>query len=59
MLNEELKYEENIHFQLKMKNIFVQDNETTLKTIKVKDKINECETTLSIIPNGLAWRLQL
>ena len=24
----------------------------------MKDKINECETALSVIQRGLAWRLQ-
>ena len=41
-------------FQLKMKSLLVLDNTTTLNISKVKDKIKECRTTLSVIPSGLA-----
>ena len=45
-------------FYLKCKTLLVLDNATTQKTSKVKDKIKECETELSVIPNSLTWRLQ-
>ena len=35
------------------------DNATTHKTIKVKDKIKECETALSVISSDLIWKLQV
>ena len=35
------------------------DNATTHKTIKVRDKIKECETVLSRISSGLIWKLQV
>ena len=40
-------------FQLKMKKLLLLDNATTHKTSKIKDKINECETALSVIPSDL------
>ena len=36
-----------------MKKILVLSNSTPHKTSKMKDKIKECETVLSVIPNGL------
>ena len=44
---------------LKWKTLLVIYNVITHNTSKVKDKIKKCEITLSIIPNGLTWRLQL
>ena len=35
------------------------DNATTHKTIKVKDKIKECKTELSVISSGLIQKLQV
>ena len=44
---------------MRKKKLLVIVNATTHKTGKVYDKINECETALSVIPNGLIYRLQL
>ena len=41
-----------------MKTLLALDNVTTHKTSKVKDKMNECETALSVIPSALTWRPQ-
>ena len=43
---------------LKWETLLVLDNATTHKTSKVKDKIKECETALSLIPRDLTRRLQ-
>ena len=45
-------------FNLEWKTLLVLDNLITQKIIKVKDKIKEYENSLSIIPSGIAWRLQ-
>ena len=45
-------------FNLKWKTLLILDNVTTHKTSKVKDKIKECETALSVTPSSLAWRQQ-
>ena len=45
-------------FNIKWKTLLVLDNATNHKTSKVKDKIKECETALSVIPSGLTWRLR-
>ena len=41
-----------------MKTLLVLDNATANKTSKVKDKIKECETELSVTSSSLAWRPQ-
>ena len=38
--------------------MLVLDNATTHNTNKVKDKIKECETYVSMIPSGLTLKLQ-
>ena len=41
-----------------MKSLLVLDYVTTQNTSKIKDKIKKCKTALSVIPSGLAQRLQ-
>ena len=53
-----LKYGETIYFLLKILKLLVLNNATTHKTSKVNDRIKECETALSVIPNDLKWRLR-
>ena len=36
----------------------VLNNAITHKPSKVKDKTKKCETSFSIMPSGLTWRLQ-
>ena len=43
---------------LKWKTLLVLHNATTHKTSRVKDKVKECETALSVIPSDLTWRFQ-
>ena len=38
--------------------MLVLDNATTHNSNKVKEKIKECETYVSMIPSGLTWKLQ-
>ena len=45
-------------FNLKWKSLLVLSNATTHKKSIAKDKINECESALSVMPSDLAWRLQ-
>ena len=45
-------------FNLKWETLLVLDNATTYNTNKVKEKIKECETYVSMIPGGLTWKLQ-
>ena len=41
-----------------MKKTISSDNATTHKISKVRDKIKENKTALSLISNGLTWRIQ-
>ena len=41
-----------------MNTLLVLDNATSHLTCRIKDKIKECETALSVISNGIARRLQ-
>ena len=50
---------EKIIFNLKWKALLFLDNVVNHKSTKVKDKIKECETALSVIPSSFMWRLQL
>ena len=45
-------------FQLEMKNIISYGQCNYSKTSKVKDKIKDCTTALSVVSSSLAWRLQ-
>ena len=45
-------------FGLKWRALLVLDNATSHMTSKVKEKLNECNTSLSMIPSGLTWEIK-
>ena len=50
--------EKIFNFQFKMKKLLIFEITTTHKTCKVKNRIKECNTALSVISSGLIRRLQ-